>query len=111
MKILKTDQHVDQCLTTDSIKTEISQRGGQKCAGFTHTQISKAIRRVDTHLFAHAFSTFEWKKILIENAIQVSLVIRGRYVPLFWTTIAEFADKKTHFDQKFDILNQFLKCE
>jgi hypothetical protein len=30
--------------------------------------------------------------------IQVSLVIRGRYVPLFWTANTEFADKKTHFD-------------
>jgi hypothetical protein len=44
------------------------------------------------------------------NQIQVSLVIRGRYVPLFWTANTEFADKKTHFDYKFDILGKFYSC-
>ncbi len=43
--------------------------------------------------------------------VQVSLVIRGRYVPLFWTANTEFADKKTQFDMKFGIVNQFLKYE
>jgi hypothetical protein len=30
--------------------------------------------------------------------VQVSLIIRGIYVPVFWTANTEFADKKTHFD-------------
>ncbi len=34
----------------------------------------------------------------LDFTIQASLVIRGRYVPLFWTANTEFADKKTHFD-------------
>ncbi len=29
--------------------------------------------------------------------VQVSLVIRARYVPLFWTEYTEFADKKDTF--------------
>jgi hypothetical protein len=45
------------------------------------------------------------------KSVQVSLGIRGRYVPLFWTVNTEFADKKTYFDWKFGILYQFLKCE
>ncbi len=31
------------------------------------------------------------------NQIQASLVIRGRYVPVFWTSNTEFADKKDTF--------------
>jgi hypothetical protein len=50
-------------------------------------------------------------KYVKANKVQVSLVIRGRYVPLFWTANTEFADKKTHFDWKFGILNQYLKCD
>jgi hypothetical protein len=38
----------------------------------------------------------------IANKVQVSLVIRGRYVPLFWTA-------KTLFDWKSGILNQLFK--
>jgi hypothetical protein len=38
--------------------------------------------------------------------VQVGLVIRGRYVPLFWASNTEFAYKKTHFDLKFGILGQ-----
>ncbi len=35
-------------------------------------------------------------RICCENfKIQASLVIRGRYVPVFWTSNIEFADKKT----------------
>ncbi len=34
----------------------------------------------------------------ISLMVQVGLVIRGRYVPLLWTTNTEFADRKTHFD-------------
>ena len=45
------------------------------------------------------------------NRVQVGLVIRGRYVPLFWTANTKFADKKTHFDWKFGILAHFFKCE
>jgi hypothetical protein len=48
---------------------------------------------------------------ILHTFVQVSLVIRGRYVPLFRTANTEFADKKTYFDRKFGILNQFLKCE
>ena len=47
------------------------------------------------NIIANFFSTVFFYPIL---AIQVSLVIRGRYVPLFWTANTEFADKKTHFD-------------
>jgi len=45
--------------------------------------------------------SFSHKKNMCEEyktTIQVSLVIRGRYVPLFWTVNTEFEDKKTHFD-------------
>jgi hypothetical protein len=38
-------------------------------------------------------------------AVQVSLVIRGRYVLSFWTANLEFADKKSIFDWKIVILN------
>ncbi len=43
------------------------------------------------------------QKILVHKLIsliyvQVSLVIRGRYVPSFWTANPEFADKKSIFD-------------
>jgi len=41
---------------------------------------------------------------MIHFEVHVSLVIRGTYVPLFWTSNNEFEDKKTHFDQKFDLL-------
>ncbi len=39
------------------------------------------------------------RPLLFEVLVQVSLVIRGRYVPLFWTANTEFTDKKkkTHF--------------
>jgi hypothetical protein len=43
--------------------------------------------------------------ILIE--VQVSLVIRGRYVPSFWTANLEFADYKSMFDWKIVILGHF----
>jgi hypothetical protein len=33
--------------------------------------------------------------------VQKNLVIRGRYVPLFWTANTEFKDKKTHSDWTF----------
>jgi hypothetical protein len=36
--------------------------------------------------------------ILVRFAVQVSLVIRGRYVLSFWTANPEFADKKSIFD-------------
>ncbi len=32
--------------------------------------------------------------------LQVSLLIRGRYVPSFWTANLEFASKKSIFDWK-----------
>jgi hypothetical protein len=42
---------------------------------------------------------------------QVSLVIRGRYVPLFWTANTKFADKRTHFDSKLDLIDPYFICE
>ncbi len=42
-----------------------------------------------------------------DNPIEVSLVIRGRYVPSFWTKSLEFADKKSIFDWKIVILGHF----
>ena len=44
-------------------------------------------------------------KVVFE--IQVSLVIRGRYIPSFWTANLEFADKKSIFDWKSVILGHF----
>ena len=43
--------------------------------------------------------------------VQVGLVIRGRYVLLFWIANTEFADKKTHFDWKFGLSDQFFISE
>ncbi len=36
----------------------------------------------------------------LSKTLQVYFVIRGKYVPLIWTSNTEFADKKTHFDWK-----------
>ncbi len=41
------------------------------------------------------------------NEVQVTLVIRGRYVTSFWTANLEFADKKSIFDWKIVILGHF----
>ncbi len=41
--------------------------------------------------------------------VQVSLVIRGRYVPLFWTVNLEFADNKSILDLKVVILDHFFQ--
>ncbi len=41
---------------------------------------------------------FQSSRLVLGLHIQASLVIRGRYVPVFWTANTEFADKKTHFD-------------
>jgi hypothetical protein len=41
------------------------------------------------------------------SVVQVSLVIRGRYVPSFWTANLEFTDKKSIFDWKIAILDHF----
>jgi hypothetical protein len=41
---------------------------------------------------------FFFGKILVKLSIQVSLVIRGRYVPPFWTANLEIADKKAVFN-------------
>ena len=43
--------------------------------------------------------------------IQFSLVIRGGYVPSFCTGNTRIADKKSYFDLKNDILDQFWQCE
>jgi hypothetical protein len=43
--------------------------------------------------------------------IQVSLVIRGRFFPSFWTSNLEFADKKCLFDYKIVILEHFRRSE
>jgi len=40
--------------------------------------------------------------------IQLGLVIRGIYVPLFWIENTEFT--KTHYDYKCGLLDQCLKC-
>jgi hypothetical protein len=40
---------------------------------------------------------------ILRSKVQVSFVIRGRYVPSFWTANLEFADKKSIFDCKIDI--------
>ncbi len=48
-------------------------------------------------------------KIVVE--IQLGLVIRGRFVPLYWTSNTEFADKKANFHWKLYILDQFFICE
>jgi hypothetical protein len=42
--------------------------------------------------------------------ILVSLVIRGRYVPSFWTVNLEFADKKAIFDWKIVIFSIFVNA-
>jgi hypothetical protein len=47
-------------------------------------------------------------KVEVTSTLQVSLVIRGRYVPSFWTANLEFADKKFIFDWKIVILGHFL---
>ena len=39
--------------------------------------------------------------------LQVSLVIRGRYVPSFWIVNLEFAHKMSIFDQKIVIFDHF----
>ena len=41
----------------------------------------------------------------------MGLVIRGRYVPLFWIANIEFTDKKTHFNWKFGLQDQFFISE
>jgi len=51
------------------------------------------------------------KNIKSRFQLQENLVIRGRYVPLFWTANTEFAEKKTHFDYKFGLLDYFNICE
>jgi hypothetical protein len=48
-------------------------------------------------------------QVIKRDAVQVSLVIRGRYVLSFWTANFEFADKKTHLDWKLGILSQFFQ--
>ncbi len=48
------------------------------------------------------------KKVIFGINVQVSLVMRGRYVCLFWTANTEFADKNTHFDYKFYLLKLII---
>jgi len=56
-------------------------------------------------------NNFKNKYGLFSEKIQVNLVIFGTYVPLFWTTNTEFADKKTHSDYKFGLLDYFYICD
>ena len=53
-----------------------------------------------------------WDYLLASTVeAEVSLVIPGIYVPSFCTENTEFADKKSIFDQKIGIFDQFYQCE
>ncbi len=67
---------------------------------------STSVRRRTTLLqILREMSEYKFKGIFI--LVQVSLVIRGRYVLSFWTANLEFAVKKSIFDWKSVILGLF----
>ncbi len=54
----------------------------------------------ETKFYNSSFVTLKTLYVVIDNfefklKLQVSLVIRGRYAPSFWTANLEFADKKS----------------
>ena len=65
-------------------------------------EIRKAVECVETFLFIEPNDNNMVSNKLyyqVHNiSVQVSLVIRGRYVPSFWTTNPEFVDKKSIFN-------------
>jgi hypothetical protein len=72
---------------------------GQNCS-----DREKKIKQTNYQLVSDWKTNMFWCKEKTASSffkVQVGLVIRCRYVPLFWTTNTESADKKkTHFDQK-----------
>ncbi len=62
------------------------------------------IKKLHFFVFASSSLHFIRSNFYARSFIQVSLVIRGRNVPSFWTANLEFADKKSIFDWKSVIL-------
>ncbi len=70
----------------------------------------------DFNFFSEAYKTYKIKQLPLTicdhfpiiSLLQVSLEIRGRYVPSFWTANPEFTDKKSIFNQKIVIFHNFV---